>query len=77
MDRSDPLANITHVLLHEGQEEQTSLVQQDPGGCLLVVVLQDELGPGDLLGFRPMASSMGVQPLEVTVYFSPLLPCKF
>ena len=39
---SDLLASKTHVLLHEGQEEQTSSVQQDLGGCLLVVVLQDE-----------------------------------
>ena len=28
--------------MHEGQEEQTSFVRQDLGGCLLVVVLQDE-----------------------------------
>ena len=39
---SDLLASETHVLLYEGQEEHTSSVQQDLGGCLLDVVLRDE-----------------------------------
>ena len=39
---SDLPASKTHFLLLEGQEEQTSSVRQDRGGCLLVVVPQDE-----------------------------------
>ena len=39
---SDLLVSKTLALLHEGQEEQTSFVQEDLGGCLPVVVLQDE-----------------------------------
>ena len=55
------LANKKHFLLFEKQEEQTSCVQQDLGGCLLVGGLRDVSSLPTFECFQPRPHKWGVQ----------------
>ena len=78
---------VTHfVLLNAGQEEQTSVVQRDLGGCLLVAVLQDEsaqplfefLPFGGLVWEAGSRRSLGFRPVASSKGVLPLkVTCVF